>query len=114
MRLRHFNNFKLVAARILRRLQSLAIVLHAQPVEIVFVGRHVQQHPTRTGKATYHVHMPVRLIVFKALIEPDDPAHTEMQRQPFFDLLPSQFRIAVFIEQALLGCQQSPVTIRTD
>src|SRR5690606_4037842 len=60
------------------------------------------------------VHVAIGLIAVEALGQPDDTLHPEMVAERLLDLVPLQVRVAVGIEQTLLGSDQGALAVHMD
>ncbi len=58
--------------------------------------------------------MPVRLVVEDAFAEPDDVRHAQVLAQISFDLLATQQRVAIYVEQTLFGHERGAFTVDVD
>src|SRR5690554_7113222 len=65
-----------------------------------------QQHLPGLHDTAEVVHVAIGLIAVEALGQPDDTLHLEMVAERLLDLVPLQVRVAVGVEQTLLGSDQ--------
>ena len=77
--------------------------------------RRLQQQAVVIGDRRAHVDVPVGVpILHQATAEPDDLGRSQVALEGPLDVLPRQLRVAVGVEQALLGGDQPPSTIHAD
>ena len=77
-------------------------------------GRRGQSHAAGSDEAGKIVHVPVGMVVLQAVAQPDDLGETQVLVQPLFDRGPVERRVAVRIEQALLGGQHHARAVAVD
>jgi hypothetical protein len=85
--------------------------------DVVRVGLldHLEEHLARPRERGDEVDVPVGVTVLdEALAEPDDPIDAEEVAQAGLDLVLAEVRVAVGVEQALLGGQRRPGSVDDD
>ena len=96
------------AARVGRRLQAAARVERDRVLRVALVVGPRQRDDAGPHEAAEVVDVAVGLVVVHAAAEPDHPLDAEVVAQAALDLVAAQLRIAVGVEQALLGDEHVP------
>jgi len=88
--------------------------LAARVVRVVGVVGPGQQHFARADEAAEVVDVAVGFVVEQAVGQPDDAVDRQVLAQDRLDLLAGQLRVAVAVEQALLGGDQRAFAVDVD
>src|SRR5689334_15694665 len=113
-RLLHFDDLNLSAAGIARRAQDANRLHHRREIGMRARTRNADEHAAGCDKTSDVVDMPVSLVIGETLAQPDHAPGTGKERQTLFDLLSVEMRIAIGIEQALIGGQKRTLPVGVD
>ena len=87
-------------AAYLQAVQKFKILLQRPMIRIMRVALHGRHDPVGPEKAAQVVDVPVGVVPFNALTQPEHPRHAEIVPQRLLDLAATKLRIPVPVEQA--------------